>query len=344
MRTHSSITTTNCLIQMTHADQRVGGVAGAQPGRSRKTPDPDFSQAVECRKLTKDFGRTCAVRDLSFTAPMGSVTGFVGANGAGKTTTMRLLLGLTAPTSGVALVGGRQLDREAHPRLLVGPVLDTPGVHPGQSGRSHLRIHAAGSGIPRSRVDDVLELVELDHAADRRCGSYSLGMRQRLSIATAMLADPPILIFDEPTKGLDPPGMVWLRTLVRDLADEGRGVFVSSHHLSELEAVADRVVMIHRGHLVADAPLGELLASGLSGAVGVVTAQADLLADLLGRAGGVVERRGRRGLRVVGLSARNIGRTASQSGVVLEQLTDERQDLEVVYRRLTQNDEAGAGS
>lgn len=196
--------------------------------RTGSAPTVASADGVECHALTKRFGAFTAVDTLTFAAPMGQVTGFVGANGAGKTTTMRMLLGLAEPTSGSALVGGRRLRDVENPRRLVGPVLDSPGAHPGQSGRAHLRVQAAAAGISDRRVDQVLEMVNLTYAANRRSGAYSLGMRQRLSIATAMLGDPRVILFDEPTKGLDPPGIIWLRDFMRDLADQGRCVFVSS--------------------------------------------------------------------------------------------------------------------
>jgi ABC-2 type transport system ATP-binding protein len=207
---------------------------------------------VVCRGLTKDFGRHRVLTDLSFTAPMGAVTGFVGVNGAGKTTTLRVLLGLVAPTAGEALVTGRRYRELAEPRRVVGAVLDGPGAHPGHTGRTYLEILAAAGGFGRARVGEVLELVGLAGDAGRRVGGCSLGMRQRLGLAGALLGDPPVLVLDEPANGLDPLGIRWIRGMLRELAGEGRCVLVSSHQLTELEAVADRVVMIHDGRLVAE--------------------------------------------------------------------------------------------
>ena len=207
---------------------------------------------IECRGLTKDFGSRRVLDDVTFTAPKGAVTGFVGINGAGKTTTMRILLGLVAPTVGEALIDGRRYAELARPRHEVGAVLDALGAHPGQTGRAFLRGLTAAAGIDDGRVDEVLRQVELSGDARRRTGRYSLGMRQRLALAAALLGDPPVLVLDEPANGLDPLGIRWMRRFLRDLAGEGRCVLVSSHQLGELEAVADRVVMIHKGRVLTE--------------------------------------------------------------------------------------------
>jgi ABC-2 type transport system ATP-binding protein len=221
-----------------------------------------MGNGVKCRGLTKDFGARRVLADVSFTAPTGTVTGFVGVNGAGKTTTMRIALGLVAPTSGEVLLAGRRYAELDRPRHEVGAVLDALGAHPGQTGHAFLRGLAAAAGIGDGRVDEVLDLVELTGDARRRTRGYSLGMRQRLALAAALLGDPPILVLDEPANGLDPLGIRWIRRLLRDLADEGRCVLVSSHQLSELEAVADRVVMIHQGRVLAESAMDELAKSG----------------------------------------------------------------------------------
>jgi ABC-2 type transport system ATP-binding protein len=215
--------------------------------------------AVECRSLTKLFDGILAVDDVSFTVPAGTVTGFVGANGAGKTTTMRTILGLVTPTSGEALVAGVPYRQLQAPRQTVGAVLDGPGAHPAYTAQGHLRILARAAGLPPQRVGEVLELVELDGHARQRVGTFSLGMRQRLALAAALLGDPAILLLDEPVNGLDPPGIRWLRRLLGSLADEGRAVLVSSHLLGELAEVADRMVIIDRGRLIADAAIHELV-------------------------------------------------------------------------------------
>ena len=214
---------------------------------------------ILCRSLTKVFDDMRAVDDVSFEVRAGTVTGFVGANGAGKSTTMRMIAGLVAPTSGEALVAGVRYRRLEEPRRQVGAVLDGPGADPAHTARTHLRILASAAGLPRERVEEVMELVELAGHARRRVGAFSLGMRQRLALAAALLGDPPILLLDEPANGLDPPGIRWMRRLLRDLADAGRAVLVSSHLLGELAEVADRVVIIDRGRLVADAALEELV-------------------------------------------------------------------------------------
>lgn len=213
-----------------------------------------------CRALTKAFGGVPVVDDLSFEVSSGTITGFVGANGAGKTTTMRLLLGLVAPTSGEALVNGQPYRELVDPRRQVGAVLDRPGAHPRHTARTHLEVIAAAAGIPRRRVSEVLHLVELAEHDTKRVGQFSLGMRQRLALAAALLGEPEILLLDEPVNGLDPRGILWMRDLLRSLADEGKAILVSSHLLTELAESADRVVIIDEGRLVADAPVGELVA------------------------------------------------------------------------------------
>jgi ABC-2 type transport system ATP-binding protein len=215
-------------------------------------------------RLSKRFGATTAVDDLSFTVPAGSVTGFLGPNGAGKSTTLRILLGLTRPTGGSASFGGLAYDELADPIRTVGALLETDPFHPGRSGRDHLRVLAAATGIDPGRVDRVLELVGLAEAAGRRVGGWSLGMRQRLGLAAALLGDPEVLVLDEPANGLDPHGIRWLRDLLRDHADGGATVLVSSHVLSEVALLAERVVVVTRGRLVASGPVAELTAPGVS--------------------------------------------------------------------------------
>jgi ABC-2 type transport system ATP-binding protein len=216
--------------------------------------------AIYCRALSKTFDRRTVVNDVSFDVPAGTITGFVGANGAGKTTTMRMLLGLVAPSAGTAWVNGRPYRDLKQPRREVGAVADGPGAHPGHTARTHLTIMATAAALPRRRVDEVLDLVELTEHAHRRVEGYSMGMLQRLALAGALLGDPGILILDEPVNGLDPPGILWVRDLLRGLAKEGRALLVSSHLLSELAEVAQRVVIIDRGRLVADTALDDLLA------------------------------------------------------------------------------------
>jgi ABC-2 type transport system ATP-binding protein len=215
--------------------------------------------SISCRGLTKTFGASTVVDDVSFDAPAGAVTGFVGANGAGKTTTMRMVLGLVRPTAGEALVQGLPYGSHRRPRTVVGAVVDGPGAHPSRTAATHLRIVATSAQLPSERVDEVLELVGLGDNARQRVGTFSMGMLQRLALAGALLGDPPILMLDEPANGLDPPGILWMRGLLRRLADEGRAVLVSSHLLTELATVADRVVIIDRGRVLVDDDLPTLL-------------------------------------------------------------------------------------
>jgi ABC-2 type transport system ATP-binding protein len=216
--------------------------------------------------LTKRFGQVSAVQDLSFDVPAGQITGFLGANGAGKTTTLRMAVGLVRPTAGQVTIDGRRYADLERPRSVVGALLEATGVHPGRRGRDHLRILAQISRVPMARVDEVLDLVDLTQAADRRVGGYSLGMRQRLGLAAALLADPQLLILDEPANGLDPAGMAWLRGLLRDFAASGRTVVVSSHVLSEVAQTVDQVVIIHDGQLRYDGPLADLGGDSLEAA------------------------------------------------------------------------------
>jgi ABC-2 type transport system ATP-binding protein len=222
----------------------------------------DSTPVVTVRALTKRFGDIVAVDDLSFSLEAGTVTGFLGPNGAGKTTTLRMLLGLAEPTAGEALVFGRLYRDLDDPARRIGAVLESNDFHPGRTGRNHLRVLAAAAQIPFGRVDEVLLLVELEAAADRRVRTYSLGMRQRLGLATALLGDPELLVLDEPANGLDPAGVHWLRGFLRRFAEQGRTVLVSSHMLAEAALTVDEVVIIDHGHLVATGRLGELTQGG----------------------------------------------------------------------------------
>lgn len=217
---------------------------------------------LEIRGLTKRFGPVEAVTDLTFDVEPGRVTGFLGPNGSGKTTTLRMLLGLVASDAGTARIGGRDYRDLPEPARTVGAVLEASNFHPARTGRDHLRVYADMLGAPAARVAEALALTGIAYAADRRAGGYSTGMRQRLNLATALLGDPPVLILDEPTNGLDPEGIAWLRGLLRDLAAEGRTVLVASHVLSEAERLVDDVVVMHRGRLLTTGPLTELLSDG----------------------------------------------------------------------------------
>jgi ABC-2 type transport system ATP-binding protein len=224
-------------------------------------PSPVRS-VVECRALSKRYGDVLAVDEISFSLPRGTVTGFLGPNGAGKTTTLRLLLGLSEPTGGDALVFGRRYRELEQPSRRVGAVLESTDYHPSRSGRDHLRMLALAADLPSSRVKDVLELVQLSKPAGRRVRTYSLGMRQRLGVAAALLGDPELLILDEPANGLDPAGVRWLRTFLQGLAGEGRTVLVSSHLLAEVAQTVDRVIIIDHGRLLAQGTLDELTGDG----------------------------------------------------------------------------------
>jgi ABC-2 type transport system ATP-binding protein len=285
-------------------------------------------------ELTKRFGDITAVSDLSFELEAGSVTGFLGPNGAGKTTTMRLLLGLAEPTRGHALVFGRPFAELERPGARVGAVLEAADLHPGRTGRDHLRVLAPVAHVPLSRIDEVLALVDLEGAADRRVKGYSLGMRQRLGLAAALLGDPELLILDEPANGLDPEGVRWLRDFLRAFAAEGRTVLVSSHLLAEVAQTVDQVVIINRGRLVIEAPLAELTAR-LAGTVRVEAAKPDVLDTALHSAGVAAIQRVNGTLRVHGVKADRIGEIALAANVALSQVVTESSSLEDVFLELT---------
>ncbi|MFE7527634.1 ABC transporter ATP-binding protein [Kitasatospora sp. NPDC057542] len=285
--------------------------------------------------LTKRYGGRTAVDDLTFTVQPGHVTGFLGPNGAGKSTTLRMILGLNDPTSGTATVDG--LPFRGRPRGLrhAGALLDAGDVHGGRTGRAHLRALARSNGIPFQRVEEVLHEVGLAAAAGRRIGGYSLGMKQRLGIAGALLGDPPVLLFDEPLNGLDPEGVLWVRRLFRRLAAEGRTVFVSSHLMSEMEHTADRLVVIGRGRLIADESVTEFAARAGGHGVTVHAAEPARLAGVLQGAGASV-RPGRDGtLTVTGLDATRIGELALEHRLLLHALTTRGASLEEAFMELT---------
>ena len=290
---------------------------------------------VSIRSLTKRFGRVLAVDGLTFDAPAGKITGFLGPNGAGKSTTLRSLVGLVRPTSGQALIDGRRYQDLANPRRVVGAVLESGSSRPGRSGRDHLRVLAATAGVGDRRVDEMLDLVGLTDAAGRRASAYSLGMRQRLGLAGALLGEPEVLILDEPANGLDPEGIAWLRTLLQGLAAEGRSVLISSHLLSEVAQTVDRVVIIDHGRLRFAGSLDELG----SGTVSVRAAQQDRLRDALATAGyGVRVVAG--GLEVVGASPERVGQVAAAEQIALSALTADSASLEAAFLQLTSSDEA----
>ncbi|MEI5671973.1 MULTISPECIES: ABC transporter ATP-binding protein [unclassified Nocardioides] len=289
--------------------------------------------------VTKQFGRVRAVDDLSFTVRPGVVTGFLGPNGSGKTTTLRMLLGLAEPTSGRGLVGDRPYAEHPQPARLVGSSLD-PGFHPGRTGLAHLETYAPQVGAGRARCREVLELVGMGDFGDRRVGAYSMGMKQRLGLATALLADPPAVVLDEPANGLDPEGIVWLRGLLRRFAEEGRTVLVSSHVLTEVQHTVDEVVVIARGRLVHASSLAELAASAESGTL-VVAADPAGLARLVADRGWTAEPEGA-GLLVRGIPAAEAGAACFAAGLELHQLATRTEDLEAAFLRLTAVPEVAA--
>ncbi|HEX7289587.1 MAG TPA: ATP-binding cassette domain-containing protein [Conexibacter sp.] len=299
-----------------------------------------MAHAIEVSGLTKRFGDTVAVEDLSFSVAAGRVVGFLGPNGAGKTTTLRALLGLVRPTSGSATIEGRPYVTLPDPTATVGAMLDGGMLHPGRSGRNHLRTLAAAAGIRRARVDELLELVGLAAAAGRRTKGYSLGMRQRLGLATALLGDPRVLVLDEPANGLDPQGIRWLRDFLRSLAAEGRAVLVSSHVLAEVAQTADEVVVIHKGRSVAQAPLAELVAGRAAG-VRVAGPDVGRLGELLRADGASVAADGDGALRIADRSGEQVGRVIAANAIVVAELTPVGQSLEEVFFELTGGEEAG---
>jgi len=290
---------------------------------------------ITVERLTKRYGETLAVDDLSFTVEAGRVTGFLGPNGSGKSTTMRALLGLIRPTSGRALVLGKQFHELKNPVRTVGASLDARDVHPGRTGRSHLRTLAAAAGLPNSRVDEVLDMTELTPARDRRVKGYSMGMRQRLALAAALLGDPRILMLDEPANGLDPQGMRWLRDILVALAAEGRAVLISSHVLSEVEQTVDSVVVIGVGRLVMQGTLSDLVAGDTRPAL-VRSPRMDDLRVLLEDAGASVRGDGRADTMLVhGVSLEEIGTIAAEHGIPLFELTRAVATLEDRFLELT---------
>jgi len=297
-----------------------------------------MAPVVVAESLTKRFGKITAVEDLSFSLEPGTITGFLGPNGAGKTTTLRMLLGLAAPTSGRAVVFDRpyaQLDGPAH---RVGAVLEATDFHPGRSGRNHLLTLSRAAGLPDSRVDEAMRVVELQGAAKRRVKGYSLGMRQRLGLAAALLGEPELLILDEPANGLDPEGVRWLRDFLRAFADEGRTVFVSSHVLAEVAQTVDQVLIINRGRLVVESPLAELTAR-VGGAVRVRTPKPQQLEQALRAAQIQPTETADGALLVPGATSERVGEIAFDAGVPLHELAPEGTSLEEIFLQLTAEQE-----
>jgi ABC-2 type transport system ATP-binding protein len=291
---------------------------------------------IEFRKLSKSFGAVDAVSELDFTVEPGQVTGFLGPNGAGKTTTLRMLLGLVTPTSGSATFGGTRYRDLEHPLATVGTALEASSFHPGRSARNHLRVYAKATGIGGARVDQVLDQVGLAEYRDRRVGGYSLGMRQRLGLAFALLGDPAVLVLDEPVNGLDPEGIRWIRGLLREYADEGRTVLISSHLLSEVQQSVDRVVIISRGRFVHEGPLESL--ESRTRVLIDAPERAALMAALI--AAGVTVETSDSAVLATGISTVEAGAIARRAGVALSLLTVEQAGLENVFLELVSEEQA----
>ena len=295
---------------------------------------------IEVAGLTKIFpGNIRAVDQLSFAVEPGSVTGFLGPNGAGKTTTLRMVLGLVRPTSGTATIGGQPYKHIDNPLSAVGASLEASSFHPARTARNHLRILCTVADLPDRRADEVLELVGLRDAARRKVRGYSMGMRQRLALAAALLGNPRVLVLDEPANGLDPEGIRWLRGLLRHLAAEGRTVLVSSHQLNEVQEIADRIVILNRGRLVRAGSIEELSAG--TDSVIVRSPHIDALRTALSAPPAVVEQIEPDALRVRGVSQAQVGHAAFVAGIELHELTGQRFDLEELFFALTQSDAAG---
>ena len=289
---------------------------------------------ITIQGLSKRFGDVVAVDDLSFAVDQGTVVGFLGPNGAGKTTTLRTLLGLVTPTAGTARIDGKPYRELTDPIRQVGAVLEASSFHPGRSARNHLRVVATAAGLPPTRADQVLDQVGLTEAAHRRVGGFSLGMRQRLGLATALLGDPQVLILDEPANGLDPEGVHWLRGLLRELADQGRTVLVSSHVLAEVAQTVDQVVIIARGRLVTQSTLAALTAR-TDQLVRVRTPQAETLRSLLAGQGIQADPDGADQLLAAGTTSEAVGKAAAAAGIVIYEMGVERSNLEDVFLQLT---------
>jgi ABC-2 type transport system ATP-binding protein len=290
---------------------------------------------IEARGLSKRYGDTLAVDNLSFSIAPGKITGFLGPNGAGKTTTMRMILGLDHPTSGAVTVNGKPFASLAQPMRQVGALLDAKALHGGRSAHNHLLCLAQSNNLPTRRVDEVLGLVGLSEVAKKRAKGFSLGMGQRLGIAAALLGDPEILMFDEPVNGLDPEGILWIRNLMKALAAEGRTVFVSSHLMSEMENTADHLLVIGRGKLIADCTVQEFIAANSQLTVRVRTPQQDQLSKLVAAGGGTIRDSGDGAVVVSGLTVAEIGDLAYENSVRLHELSPIHASLEQAFMDLT---------
>jgi ABC-2 type transport system ATP-binding protein len=297
----------------------------------------DDNYSIEVAGLRKRFGATQALDGMSFTVTPGQITGFVGPNGAGKSTTMRVILGLDAAEEGTALIGGRPYRSLRQPLSHIGALLDAAAVQPSRTARNHLLWLAHSQGYPAARVDEVIRQVGLDSAAKRKAGGFSMGMRQRLGIAAALLGDPPALMLDEPLNGLDPEGIRWMRGFLAALAREGRAVLISSHLMSELQDTADHLIVVGRGRVLADTSMRALLASASHGPVTLRTSARDAAAAVLTRAGGTVTATGADTLTAGGLTAERAVALLTQAGVPFAEVTAHRASLEEAYLALTQD-------
>jgi ABC-2 type transport system ATP-binding protein len=292
---------------------------------------------IEVDRLSKRFGPVTAVDGLSFAVRPGRVTGFLGPNGAGKSTTMRLILGLDHPNTGTATIDGQRYRDLVEPLRVVGALLEAKAVHPGRSAYHHLLVLAQTQGLPRTRVEEALDLVGLREVADKRVGGFSLGMGQRLGLAAALLGDPRVLVLDEPVNGLDPEGIVWVRNLLQYLAGQGRTVFVSSHLMTEMALTAEHLIVIGRGRLIADFATDQFLARSSQRSVLVKSPDAARLTELLTAAGGLVKADNGQALTVAGLPAPRIGELAAHAGLVLHELTPQLASLEEAFMELTRD-------
>lgn len=290
---------------------------------------------IELENLTKRFGKTIAVDGLTCSVKPGHVTGFLGPNGAGKSTTMRLILGLDLPNSGTATVLGRPYNHHRYPLRLLGALLEAKSFHNARSAYNHLLCLAQSNGLPKQRVGEVLELVGLSSVAKKRAGTFSLGMAQRLGIATAMLGDPSVLLFDEPVNGLDPEGILWVRKFLRSLAKEGKTVLVSSHLMSEMALTADRLIVIGKGRLIAESSVEDFVRQSKLGYVRVNSPEKEKLAQALKASGADVEPTENGAITVTGISNEQVGEIAFKAGVVLHELSVQNASLEEAFMELT---------
>jgi ABC-2 type transport system ATP-binding protein len=292
---------------------------------------------IEAQGLTKRYGAKTAVDDLSFVVRPGVVTGFLGPNGAGKSTTMRLLLGLDRPSAGGSTINGKPYAAHSAPLREVGALLEARAVHTGRSARNHLLAMAATNGIPRTRVDEMIDLVGLEDVASKRVGGFSLGMGQRLGIASALLGDPGVLLLDEPVNGLDPEGILWIRNLLKALAAEGRTVLVSSHLMSEMAVTATELIVVGRGRLITSGSVADVIRGAAGGAVLVRTTEADRLASLLAEDGHQVHRLGPDTIQVSGVDSAAVGLLAAREAIALIELTPQQATLEEAFMEITRD-------